>query len=192
MSDKQVRIPSVEVDFPYPCSVIQLTPDYAPLIGNMLEMVLNTKAQVILETGTNIGDSSRIWLEGLSKTGGELWTIDVKEYDNSWADGIKNIHFIRGSSTEIPWDKPIDILYLDSDHSYGHVTRELVKFGPYVKEGGAIVMNDTCHHECGWEVTQALRHFMLAAGLCHWTENVRGYGLAIVQVTKQIPHLHFP
>lgn len=192
MPDKQVGLPTIEVDFPFVCSIVQLTPDYAPLIPNMLEMVLNTKAQVILETGTNIGDSARVWLEGLKKTGGELWTVDVAEYDNSWADGISNIHLLKGSSIEIPWDKQIDILYLDSDHTYGHVTKELMKFGPYVRVGGAIVLNDTMHHECGWEVTQALRHFMLATGLAHWTENVRGYGLAIVNVNKQLPQLRFP
>ena len=192
MPDKQVGMSTIEVDLPFHCFIPQLTPDYGPLIGNMLEMVLSTNAQVILETGTNIGDSSRVWLEGLKKTGGELWTVDVAEYDNSWADGISNIHFLKSSSLEIEWNKPIDLLYLDSDHTYGHVTRELVKFGPHVREGGAILLNDTCHHECGWEVTQALRHFMLASGLCHWMENVRGYGLAIVQVSKQIPQLNFP
>ena len=192
MPDKQVGMSAIELDFPFHCFIPQLTPDYAPLIGNMLEIVLSTKAKVILETGTNIGDSARIWLEGLSKTGGELWTVDLKDCGDAWGKDIPNLHFLKGSSIDIPWDKEIDILYLDSDHTYGHVTRELVKFGPYVREGGAILLNDTCHYECGWEVTKALRHFMLASGLCHWTENVRGYGLAIIQVTKKIPHLNFP
>lgn len=187
-----VYLPAIAIDYPFKAEIIQVTGDYSPLIINMLEMVLETKAKIILETGTNIGDSARIWLKGLEKTGGELWTIDTRDYGDSWADGIPNIHFLKGSSLEVPWDKEIDILYLDSDHTYGHVMKELIRFAPFVKVGGAILMNDTLHHQYGWEVTQALRHYMLSTGIAHWTENVRGYGLGMVRVRNKILHYKLP
>ena len=187
-----IYFPMRRLEYPFPCEIYQVTDDYAALTINMLEITVQANAQVILETGTNVGDSARIWLAGLEKTGGELWTVDIQDWGDAWGTDIPNLHFLKGSSIDISWDKEIDILYLDSDHTYGHVMKELYKFGPYVKKGGFIVLNDTLHHGYGWEITSAIRHWMLTAGLAIWAENVRGYGLAMIRVEKKVERRQFP
>lgn len=52
---------------------------------------------------------------------------------------------IRGDSFEIAKqfpDKFLDVVYLDSNHTYEHVKKELEAWAPKVREGGAIAGHD--------------------------------------------------
>lgn len=106
----------------------------------MMSSVIELNAKVILETGTNKGDSARIWSMALSWTGGQLWTVDI---DLPMFDlHLPNAYAIRCDSLALQWDKPIDILHLDSNHVYPHPKLELMKFAPFVRKGGRIFIHD--------------------------------------------------
>lgn len=62
--------------------------------------------------------------------------------------GAENVDFIFGSSLEVPWDKEIDVLNIDSDHTYEHAKAELNRWIPFVKTGGHVFLHDWEHPRC--------------------------------------------
>jgi predicted O-methyltransferase YrrM len=51
----------------------------------------------------------------------------------------------RGTSAEraATWDKPIELLWIDGDHSYAGVKLDFEKFGAHLLDGGLIAFHDT-------------------------------------------------
>ncbi len=43
------------------------------------------------------------------------------------------------------WKEPIDILFIDGDHSYKGVIRDYNLFSPFVRKNGLILFHDTNH-----------------------------------------------
>lgn len=54
------------------------------------------------------------------------------------------VNFIEGDSQEesLRWDKPIDLLFLDADHSYYGIVADLLSWLPLVRPGGRILLHD--------------------------------------------------
>jgi hypothetical protein len=102
----------------------------------------------LLEIGTGAGDSA--WFFAMTKPEWSIYTVDCYKvaadyqggYDldhlskmvSSWKNIYPNIIFIVHNSFTLPWDIPIDILYLDGDHKYEAVKADFNRFSPYVKE----------------------------------------------------------
>jgi predicted O-methyltransferase YrrM len=51
----------------------------------------------------------------------------------------------------------IDVLFIDTDHTYRQTLKELVKFAPWVRDNGVIILHDTEH--CP-EVKKAINTFL--------------------------------
>lgn len=72
-----------------------------------------------------------------------------KETKKFMADsGATNITFSRESSLEKPWSMMIDVLNIDSDHTYETTLLELKRWLPFVKPGGYIFLHDWEHPRC--------------------------------------------
>lgn len=111
-----------------------------PSVQALMSAALVLKAKTVVELGTGSGVSADAFLAVLEKTNGILYSIDL----NSDAPEVKNtcerlkdnpkFRFIHSDSVEAgrKWrGEPIDILYLDSDHSYEHVLSELEVWGRF-------------------------------------------------------------
>jgi len=107
----------------------------------------------ILEIGVRRGSSTKAFLRGIKDRLGEahLYSIDKgdrsrivrsKDYNQYWT-------FILGDSTMVKWDKKIDVLFIDGDHSYEGVKKDFLKYEPYVKSNGLIFMHDITHKHFG-------------------------------------------
>ena len=157
----------------------------------MLNTVVALNAQQILEFGTDVGDSGRIFTEGLKQTGGELTTVDIRECSQTWAEGHPRVHFVVQDSRLFSWSQPIDLLFLD-DHFeemdiYAHLIYELERFGVWVRPGGYILIHDTSHTVYGPGIIRAIRTWCLQRKL-RWTEDVQGQGLGMIQVSRALEH----
>jgi predicted O-methyltransferase YrrM len=131
--------------------------EYAEYRYMMMSLPIASNAKTIVETGLSMGDSTRIWLEALSLLGGDrqLFTYElpaeqknlayveskIRNYDFEarwnmcWQDSIKGgFHYI---------DDKIDILYLDSDHTYEQVYSELRAWSEHMNKNGIILGDDT-------------------------------------------------
>lgn len=58
----------------------------------------------------------------------------------------ENITFIKCYFNELAsvWNKPIDILHIDGNHSYEAVKEDFLTWCKFVKDDGIILMHDTC------------------------------------------------
>ncbi len=176
---------------PAPAEIHQITRDYEPHANWMIEIIQRIKPQHILELGTDVGDSARIFLAATEGTDCRVTTVDVKDVDTKWADGINRITFVKSDTRLLFWPKPIDVLFID-DHVAGmdmftHVWGELQRFGVWVRKGGVIILHDTNHQEFGDGIRRAIRMWCLEAKL-QWTEDLNGYGMSLIEVSKNLAH----
>jgi len=120
----------------------------------------------IVEIGIgNKADSTKFMLHGLMvrrTVGSKLYSIDINDVliekfrrQNKALLSMVEPHSwegIVGDSGKIKWDKPIDVLYIDGDHTYEGVKADFENLVPHVKEGGLIFMHDTNAQRCGYGV----------------------------------------
>lgn len=167
----------------------------------MRQAVKDLQAKVIVEGGTNVGRSTRIWAEALEETDGHLWTIDVKPPLGDWHIGYAYNHritYILQDVLHTTWrdEHPIDILYIDDDHTYPHVLYELRRWAPYVRVGGRIFLDDVQHADwtysepnTEWYVLRAMAEFCQES-LLPWIVHSHGQGMGEIVMTHPVMERH--
>lgn len=118
--------------------------------GKLLyKFAIEDNCKTILELGTGSGVSTKIFLLACKLTGGHVWTVDKRKarinhvhYGSNW--GLNSmITCIKSDSLKYKWDKPLDLLFIDTDHTYELTLAELNKFSPFVKYGHKILLHDS-------------------------------------------------
>lgn len=104
----------------------------------------------IVEIGTAIGWSA-IHLAGGNRVGKTI-SIDIDAEAIKRGSllakkfGLLNIEFITSDSCDAKilerLPKTIDILYIDGEHTYERSCRELAFYGPRIKSGGIVILDD--------------------------------------------------
>jgi len=96
------------------------------------------KNSVYLEVGVQYGRSLE-FARKFSK--GKVCGIDI---DGSLYEEINDVFFYNLSSNEAvkAWDQPIDLLFIDADHSYEGCLDDWNNFSPFVKPGGWVFFHD--------------------------------------------------
>ena len=120
------------------------------------EIIVETKPDFIVETGTFHGGSALVWATILQQVNpnGRVITVDIEDHTQE----VKNlplwkekVEFFLGSSVapEVVGavrkrveGKKVMIIF-DSDHRKGHVLKELFAYSPFVQVGGYIIVQDT-------------------------------------------------
>lgn len=104
---------------------------------------------IVLELGVRGGTSTSALLAGVVERGGHLYSVDINPH--CW--GSVGLHpqwtFVHADSLDtetihkagVP-DK-IDVLFIDTEHTYSRTIRELNTWGKIVKNGGKIFLHDT-------------------------------------------------
>ena len=169
-------------------SVPQTTQDFAEFKYLLYDVITSIKAQKVFETGTNVGDSTRILSKALEETGGKLVTIDLKPPENNWPESwpLKNIQFAQGDASKLQIKDSIDVLFLDDDHAAEAVKQRLQNLGPAVRVGGKIALHDTCHSEFGPGIFKAVHDFCRENALWY-THYPLGHGMIIIEVSHPLP-----
>lgn len=123
-------------------------------VGEFLHALVGlVKPGVILETGTHKGISTTYMAHAMRGNvgGGEIHTYeifqehirDAKRLGQSvGVDYLVTYHHER--SLEAPWDKAIDLLFLDSEPQLRF--DEFLRFWPFVAPGGIIMIHDLHPH----------------------------------------------
>ncbi len=73
-----------------------------------------------------------------SPRGPEYW----KTFDRAMAPYTGWCDKIEGDSRDIPWNQPIDFLFIDGDHSEEGASADIAKYVPFVRPGGYIFLHD--------------------------------------------------
>lgn len=177
---------------PSPVDTIpQTTVDFAAFKHLFFALVVGEKYQKVVEVGTDVGDSTRIFSKALQITGGRLLSIDIKPPVDDWPTKTnwepKNIDFMTQNSANVKLAQPVDLLFLDGDHTYVHIKQELEQLGVWVRMGGKILLHDAFHQEFGEPTQRAVfefcrKHLLTATFYPHQD------GLAVIEVTHALPH----
>lgn len=117
-------------------------------------------SSTIVEIGSYLGASSCFLAEGAKQTNSRVYCVDTWQ-NEGMTEGIrdtfgefmnnvstlKNITPLRGTSTTVAngFNGPIDLLFIDADHSYEAVITDLKCWVPKLKPEGWLLL-----HDWGW------------------------------------------
>jgi len=170
---------------------VRTTPsDIVDHLVYMHALAVGMNAQRIIELGVRHGTSTVAWLHALNLTGGHLWSVDINLPPLGLGVGT-SWHFIQGDDmdpdirAQLPTDA--DIVFIDTDHLYGHTVLELEAYSKHVKPGGVIVLHDTelewspfdSAHTVRYPVRQAIQDWAGERDV-EWRSGC--YGLAVIHV----------
>ena len=121
-------------------------------------------ARTVLETGTNAGYSTARIACGLRYNGNDsiVYTFDIGPAEHIFlgTELEKYVKFIQGSSLEAEFDNTIelDLMILDSDHTYDTIIKEIIRFEPQLKVGGTMLLHDSIYFDgVGHAVIQLMK-----------------------------------
>jgi len=110
------------------------------------KICLEQEAQTIVELGTWYGNSTKAFLEVCKVLGAKLISIDVDCCKEVQCDEVKNDPnwtFHQMDDMEFNINFPIDVLFIDTSHTYPHTLMELEKYTPWLVSKGVVLMHDT-------------------------------------------------
>lgn len=98
------------------------------------------KNSVYLEVGVRNG-RSLAWARQWSR--GDVYGIDINNelHDHSMLQIVNFIHAESNKAVK-SWTLPIDVLFIDGDHSVEGVKDDWDNFSPFVKPGGMVYFHD--------------------------------------------------
>lgn len=104
----------------------------------------------VVEIGTMSGKSTIALAFGRRRAGGRpIHTIDIVEHpdlaSNLARTGVDDHvirHVARSSSVARTWSRPIELLWIDADHSYRGLRTDLRLWTPHVVPGGIVAIHD--------------------------------------------------
>ena len=157
------------------------------------------KPEVCVEIGSARGRSACFIGMALKENGrGKLYAIDphtrtewndnesVHTYDimrqNLKTLGVtEEVEIIRQTSEQAAksWHKPIDLIFIDGDHSYAGVKRDWELFVPHVRDFGVVIFHDTL-----WELNPDPVWSRVDMGVPTFVEELREQGFPVVTVDR--------
>ena len=144
--------------------MLTITGGYAGIhehLPTLRKICLEQEAQTIVELGTWYGNSTKAFLEVCKVLGAKLISIDidgaVKDVQPESVKNDPNWKFHGMDDMKFDINFPIDVLFIDSSHTYPHTLQELEKYSPWLTAKGVILMHDvvTCP-----PVAQSIREFL--------------------------------
>lgn len=144
-----------------------------PLREHILSMM--PKSGRVAEVGVQAGEFSRTILEVCRPQVLELIDIDTQrfklteQFSAEIEAGVVNVHE-RDSAQKISEypDAYFDFIYIDADHAYAGVKRDIAAAYPKVRPGGYLLFNDYTFWSSGecipYGVMQAVNEFILEHG----------------------------
>ncbi len=155
-----------------------------------VEMVEELKATKVIELGTRGGVSTIAWLYALDLTDGHCWSVDIEPAPQLPTDRWT---FVQGDDldpdvyAQLPDD--VDIVFIDTSHTYRHTLAELNLYRYKVRAGGRIVLHDTEYaRPIGWSLRDPTYPVKTAVEeFCRdeffpWTNLANNNGLGIIEV----------
>jgi predicted O-methyltransferase YrrM len=157
------------------------------------------KPRVCVEIGSAQGKSACYIGAALRENGfGKLYAIDphtVTDWNDADAvdsyriitHNIKRIgvgdhvEIVRESSAEVAkrWDRPIDLLFIDGDHSYDGVRHDWEAFSGFLTEFGVTIFHDTI-----WDIAPDPRWNRPDMGVPRFVEDLRQQGYPVVTINQ--------
>ena len=105
----------------------------------LTRICLDLEVERVLELGVRTGNSTRAFLRAIPILNAKLISVDIE--DCSKVANSDHWEFHQMNSLEYELKEPVDILFIDTSHTYTQTSKELVRFAPMTKK--AIILHDT-------------------------------------------------
>ena len=157
------------------------------------------KPKVCVEIGSARGKSAcAVGLALRRNGGGKLYAIDPHSV-TTWNDkdsvdsfAIINAHLQKAELTEWVeivrktsgdaakgWNKKIDLIFIDGDHSYEGVKADWELFLPHLSEFGVVVFHDTL-----WDLRPDGQHDRADMGVPRFVDELRAAGYPVITIDQ--------
>lgn len=111
-------------------------------------LVARLEAPLILECGVNRGWSSGVLAHACEQKGGRLISLDIEDCSDAIKSEVwtfirtddSDLEHVLAQAPEIAGG--VDLVYVDSLHSPGHVARLAELYYPFVRQGGYLAFDD--------------------------------------------------
>jgi predicted O-methyltransferase YrrM len=160
-------------------------------------LVRSLKPEVCVEIGSALGKSASYIGLGLKENGhGMLYAIDphkptnwndvdavdsLKEFErNISAAGVREyVSVIRSYSDAAArdWKLPIDLIFIDGDHSYEGVKRDWELFLPHIRPSGIVIFHDTM-----WDLPPYAGTVRSDMGVPRFVDELRQQGYQVLTI----------
>lgn len=70
------------------------------------------------------------------------WNHEEMKRINEIINGAGNVIQILGDSSRVPWELPIDVLYLDGNHTYQGVKADFERYASFLNPDGILIFDD--------------------------------------------------
>ena len=129
-----------------------------PLISTLISLINGNGISKIVQLGHYTGYSSLFIGAAMNRMNkGHLFSVDIDPWATGLADNLlrkagvseRVTHFVGDSASSeslraaISKLQEIDLIYIDSDHTYKHAKAELELWWPSIKPGGLLIMHDS-------------------------------------------------
>lgn len=140
-------------------------------------------ATLVYEVGIHMGLSTNAFLVAAAENGGIVYSCDMNpDCTRSVRDPDLRARWMAHITDSEKFarflSQPASIVYLDGDHSYENVRRELDDFWPLVRPGGMMIL-----HDAEWlEEELAIEDWQWATGcMVEWVSMVGGPSFAVIR-----------
>ncbi len=149
------------------------------------------KPALTLEIGTNRGVSAAALATG--HPAGQVVTVDINPQSalDVQAMPLPNVQAVTCDSFNFDWkalkgDAPIDLLYIDGDHTFHRAYTEYYMYRKFMRTGGIIVVDDILYPEVQ-RMWNAIPDEKVEVHRAHTT----GFGAVRVDLSNKVPRLDF-
>lgn len=134
----------LEADYQLRLAVWSDIQEQAPLIR---EAVRGYNRPVVAELGTRMGESTSALLAGASASGGHVYSVDIGPVGPcEWWEQTGRWKFLNADDMSVTARAfipgKLDVLFIDTSHTYEHTLAELREYVPRVKPGGTVLCHD--------------------------------------------------
>ena len=181
---------SIATEFEYRCSVDSDIVGHLPYLFERA-----SRAQTILELGVRSGNSTAAFLAGIEAGDGHLTSVDIlaPQVPAEWFEHHRWT-FILGSDldefVEAGTPDEVDLLFIDTTHTFRQTQAELDLYGGRVRSGGVILLHDVDLEQAplsddpedrGYPVRRAANEWCRRKFL-NYDERPGSYGLGVIEV----------
>jgi len=135
--------------------VVLKSKENSDISSHMVRIFIETvkaKPKLIIELGTKRGCSTYALSQAAIVTNANLISVDIKDCSKSseWENWVfVQMDDIVFSKQFVTWCKQrkinpvIDVLFIDTSHTYDHTKKEIAAFFPYLSKNAKVIFHDT-------------------------------------------------
>lgn len=138
-----------------------LADDIIDHLDYLRQVTLLVEAEYILELGTRTGTSTQAFVDAANILNAKVVSVDIDPtVIHLVPERVRsNSHwkFVNKDSLEFVPERNIDVLFIDTSHTYIRTLEELRRYAPGVTRNGVILLHDTISYP---EVMKAIEDYM--------------------------------